>query len=67
MVIGTLPAGTRGFDANTRVTVPQARAFRDAGYKFAVRGYRTSAFYITQLSQRSRSGMLSPGSGEWPG
>jgi hypothetical protein len=35
--IGTLPDGSKGFDANTRVTLDVARKFYNAGYRFAVR------------------------------
>ena len=36
-MIGTLPAGTKGFDCNTTVSQATARKFYDAGYRFVVR------------------------------
>lgn len=40
MKIGSLPDGTRGFDANARITPAAASAFFARGYRFAVRYVR---------------------------
>ena len=50
MKIGTLPHGARGFDCNTRVTAPVARAFQAAGYRFAIRYVRRSTRHDYDLS-----------------
>lgn len=39
-IVGHLPNGIRGFDANTRITAPLAKAMHDHGYRFAVRYVR---------------------------
>lgn len=61
MIIGTLPAGSRGFDANTRITVPQARAFRGAGYKFAIRYVRRSTRHDYDITASELVGLLNAG------
>lgn len=63
MEIGTLPAGTRGFDANTRITVAQARAFVDAGYKFVVRYVRRSTKHDYDITTGEFVGLLNAGLG----
>jgi hypothetical protein len=59
--IGTLPPGTRGFDANTRVTAQQARAFVSAGYKFAVRYVRRSTHHDYDITTGELLGLLNAG------
>src|SRR6185312_14880936 len=36
-VLGTIPAGTKGFDCNQIVSASSARAFYNAGYRFVLR------------------------------
>lgn len=63
MAIGTLPDGTRGFDANARVTAPLARAFHDAGYRFAVRYVRRAKRHGFDLTAREVGDLLGAGLG----
>jgi hypothetical protein len=63
MIIGTLPPGTRGFDANTRITVQQARAFVDAGFRFVVRYVRRSTKHDYDLTTGEFVGLLNAGLG----
>lgn len=59
--IGTLPKGSLGFDANTRVTLSQARAFQSAGYRFAVRYVRRSTKHDYDLTAGELVGLLNSG------
>jgi hypothetical protein len=61
--VGTLPSGSRGFDANTRVSAASARAFWDAGYRFAVRYVRRSAPHAYDLSVAELVDLLKSGLG----
>lgn len=44
-MIGQLPTGTKGFDANFVIDAGRARTFYDAGYRFAVR-------YVGRMQQK---------------
>lgn len=59
--VGTLPAGTKGFDANTKITVAQARAFQSAGYRFVVRYVRRSQKHDYDISASELLGLLNSG------
>lgn len=50
MIATRAPRGLRGFDANTPVTYEDARAFIDAGYRFAVRYVRRVVTASNDLS-----------------
>lgn len=66
-IIGPLPNGTRGFDANRRITREMAVAFRAQDYEFAMRYVRrverhdfdiTSAEVLTLLEARLGLGVV---------
>lgn len=61
--VGTLPAGSRGFDANTRVSLQAASAFWDAGYRFAVRYVKRSQAHDYDLSTTEVLQLLKAGLG----
>lgn len=63
MQIGTLPEGSRGFDANTRVTPQIASLFWDHGYRFVVRYVRRSTKHDFDLSVAELVGLLNAGLG----
>lgn len=63
MTLGTLPDGTKGFDANVRITAPIARLFHDAGYRFAVRYVRRATAHSFDLTAHERLDLLHAGLG----
>lgn len=62
-IIGKLPDGSKGFDANVRVTKKDAALFWDAGYRFCVRYVRRDQASVHDLSVSELVGLLSAGLG----
>ena len=63
MITGTLPDGSKGFDANTTVRPEDAAAFLAAGYTFAVRYIRRVQAHSYDLSVQERDDILGAGLG----
>jgi hypothetical protein len=63
MRIGPLPDGTKGIDCNQPLTGQAARAFQDAGYRFAVRYVRRNAEHSYDLSVSEVLAILNAGLG----
>lgn len=63
MNIGSLPDGSRGFDANARIGPKAAAAFRAAGYLFAVRYVRRAAAHDYDLSAAEAGTIIGAGLG----
>lgn len=61
--VGTLPAGTRGFDCNAPVTPAVAARFRAAGYRFAIRYLRRAAPNAFDLTSIEVATLLTAGLG----
>jgi hypothetical protein len=63
MKMGTLPDGTRGFDANRRIKPADAHAFYERGYRFAVRYVRRDPVNAFDLSHGEVLSLLGAGLG----
>jgi hypothetical protein len=61
--IGTLPDGTRGFDANGRISLAKARAFHAAGFRFAVRYVRRAQAHSYDITTGELVDLLAGGLG----
>lgn len=61
--VGILPHGSRGFDANTRVSLAAASAFWSAGYRYAVRYVRRTTPHDYDLSTTEVLQLLRAGLG----
>lgn len=61
--IGSLPAGTRGFDCNTTVGISIARKFVAAGFRFAVRYVRREQRHDFDITAGELAGLLEAGLG----
>lgn len=61
MSIGHLPTGSRGFDANTRISSADAARFYTAGYRFAVRYVRRGPHHSYDLAPLELAALLRAG------
>lgn len=61
--LGSLPDGTKGFDANTRISNAIARLFYDAGYRFVVRYVRRASVNPNDITVGEMAGLLEAGLG----
>lgn len=61
IMLGSLPPGAKGFDANATVTPGAAQKFVAAGYRFAVRYVRRTAFHDFDLTSNELAGLLRAG------
>jgi hypothetical protein len=61
--LGSLPDGSKGFDANTRISTSIARLFYDAGYRFAVRYVRRASVNPNDITAGEMAGLLHAGLG----
>ena len=62
-MIGTLPAGARGVDANRPITDTNALQFRARGFEFAVRYVRRAQAHPYDLSAQETASILAAGLG----
>jgi hypothetical protein len=60
-MIGHLPSGTKGFDANVVLTTSTARAFYAAGYRFAVRYVPRVKRHVNDLTRVELATILRAG------
>lgn len=63
MKVISIPAGTRGFDCNTRVSFADARKLLNAGYRFAIRYAPRVTAHNNDLSSPEVNTLLSAGLG----
>ncbi len=63
MNVGSLPDGTRGIDANSRLDEDAVRAFLDLGFKFAVRYVRRASANNHDLTKDERDIIIGCGMG----
>lgn len=57
------PEASRGFDANTPISTAAAKAFRDAGYTFAIRYVRRTTHHTYDLTAAEAERILAAGLG----
>lgn len=60
-MLGVLPTGSKGFDANVAISPATAMRFVSAGYRFAVRYVRRSTYHEFDLTAGELAGLLRAG------
>lgn len=63
MIVGQLPDGSKGFDANSKIGPKTAKKFYEAGYRFAVRYVRRTTVHEYDISTGECAAILDGGLG----